>query len=217
MKPGLFVDLGRQRYEETWALQKELVVRRQAGALPDVFLTVEHDEVITVGRRRGARDNILAAGMPVVEIERGGDVTYHGPGQLVGYPIVALDEKERDLHAYLRALEEALIALAAAHGVAAGRNPGLTGVWVGPRKLASIGIAVRRWVTFHGFAVNAWTDLARFAALRPCGLEASVMTSLERETGSRPRWDELAVQAALHVGRALGREFVPAGRDSLRE
>ncbi len=215
---GLFIDLGRRGFAETWELQKRLVARRQEGALPDLLVTVEHDDVITLGRRAGARSNILETGMPVFEIERGGDATYHGPGQLVGYPIVALEGAERDLHAYLRALEDALIAVAAELGVHAERNPGLTGVWVGARKLASIGIAVRRWVTMHGFALNVSTDLARFAAIHPCGLDAAVMTSLARETGgAAPGLAEVGARVAAHVGRALGRDFERAGEAAIRE
>src|SRR5262249_10327366 len=150
LKRGGWIDLGRRGFAEVWALQLRLVERRQAEAIPDVLITVEHDDVITVGRRRGARANILDENMPVFDLERGGDVTYHGPGQLVGYPIVRLDERERDLHAYLRAIEDGLIGAAGEVGVTAGRNPGATGVWVGARKLASIGVAVRRWVTLHG-------------------------------------------------------------------
>jgi lipoyl(octanoyl) transferase len=217
MKPGWWIDLGRRAYRETWALQKRLVARRQAGDVPDLFVTVEHDDVITLGRRAGARSNILEVGMDVVEVERGGDVTYHGPGQLVGYPIVALDASERDLHAYLRALEDALIAIAADYGVAAARNPGWTGAWVGPRKLASIGVAVRRWVTMHGFALNVSTDLERFTAIHPCGLDAAVMTSLAREMGHAPALADVAARAAAAVGRALGRDFTRADEAAIRE
>ena len=152
--------------------------------------------MITLGRRQSATANVLAPGdIPMFEIERGGDVTYHGPGQLVGYPIFKLDGDERDLHAYLRSLEEALIGVCADVGLAGRRNPGWTGVWIGERKVASIGIAVRRWVTMHGFALNVATDLSRFAAINPCGLDAAVMTSLSREAGrdadrrgDRSRW-----------------------------
>jgi lipoyl(octanoyl) transferase len=210
-RPARLVDLGRRDYAETLALQRELVAERQAGGGADVLLLVEHPEVITVGRRAGSRDNVLDDRLPVVEVERGGDATYHGPGQLVGYPILALDAGERDLHRYLRALEEGLIAACAEVGVAAGRNPGWTGVWVafddGPRKVASIGIAVRRWVTLHGFALNVATDLARFAALRPCGLDPQVMTSLSAELGRPVALDELKPIVARTVGAALGRDF----------
>ena len=169
MAPALrVVDLGRASLESARDQQLALVAARQAGAIEDTLILVEHDHIITLGRAQKARANILAAGhVPVVELERGGDVTYHGPGQLVAYPIVQLAEGERDLHRFLRALEEGVIAVATTHGLAAGRRAGATGVWVGEHKLASIGIACRRWVTFHGLALNVSTDLDYFARIQP--------------------------------------------------
>ncbi len=205
--PGELYDLGRRGYEETLALQHRLVAERQAGTRSDALILVEHDHVITLGRRPSSRDNVLATDIPVVEIERGGDVTYHGPGQLVAYPILRLDDAERDLHAFLRALEQGLIDACAALGLAAGRNPGWTGVWLGEKKLASIGIAVRRWVTFHGVALNVCTDLSRFGAINPCGLHASVMTSLSEALGRTVALDEVKPLVVQHLGRALGRSF----------
>jgi lipoate-protein ligase B len=216
-KPGVAIDLGRRDFREAWELQLRLVARRQANEIPDTLLLVEHDDVITLGRRAGARAHVLDERMPIYEIERGGDVTYHGPGQLVGYPIVRLDEEERDLHAYLRALEEGLIRACAEFGVAAGRNPGLTGVWSGGRKLGSIGIAVRRWVTLHGFALNVSTDLGRFAAIHPCGLDAAVMTSLSQVAGHAIGVGEVAPRVAGRVGEALGRRFEPAAPSAVGE
>ena len=202
------IDLGRRDYAETWELQKQLCAERQADRVEDTLLFVEHPPVITLGRRRSARDNVVDAGeVPVFEIERGGDVTYHGPGQLVGYPILKLDGHERDLHAYLRNLEEALIGVCAAFGLDGGRNPGWTGVWLGARKVASIGIAVRRWVTLHGFALNVSTELARFRAINPCGLDAAVMTSLSESAGRAISVEEVKPVAAGELGRVLGREF----------
>jgi lipoate-protein ligase B len=182
-KPARLIDLGTRDYAEAWRVQQELVAARQRGEVPDTLLLVEHPHVLTVGR--GARrDNLLfATDMPVFEVERGGDVTYHGPGQLVGYPILHLREDERDVHLYLRRLEEALILTLAEFSIEAGRRPGLTGVWVGPHKLASIGVAVRRWVTLHGFALNVCTDLERFFSIKPCGLPASLMGSMARVLG----------------------------------
>ncbi len=181
------IDLGRADYQSTWARQLELVAARQKGEAPDTLLLVEHPHVITLGRSRAARANVLLPGdVPVVEIERGGDATYHGPGQLVAYPIISLTDGERDLHKFLRNLEEAIMRTAADLGVTgAGRKPGATGVWVGDRKLASIGIACRRWVTFHGLALNVSTDLTYFHRINPCGFSSSVMTSLS-ELLSRP-------------------------------
>ena len=151
-------------------MQLELVEARQRDEIPDTLLLVEHPHVITRGAAARKRDNLLDVGdTPLYEIERGGDVTYHGPGQLVGYPIFLLRDDERDLHVYLRNLEEALIRALARFGIAGTRKPGWTGVWnaAAERKLASIGVAVKRWVTLHGFALNVATDLARFAAINP--------------------------------------------------
>ncbi|HVY37163.1 MAG TPA: lipoyl(octanoyl) transferase LipB [Polyangia bacterium] len=183
--PARVLDLGIREYGEVWALQRELVGQRQRDEIPDTLVLVEHPDVITAGRS-AHRENLLAtADIPLFEIERGGDVTYHGPGQLVGYPIFQLREEERDLHRYLRNLEEALIQAIARFGLAGDRKAGWTGVWTagGARKLASIGVAVKRWVTMHGFALNVSTDLTRFGAINPCGLDASVMASVSSELG----------------------------------
>jgi lipoate-protein ligase B len=164
--------------------------------------------VITVGR--GAREvrNLREPGStPVYEVERGGGVTYHGPGQLVGYPIFLLGEHERDLHRLLRDIEQALIDAVARFGVDAGRRPGLTGIWVGERKLASIGVAVRRWVTWHGFALNVTTDLARFEAIRPCGLSPEVMTSMQALLGRAPARADLATEVVGAFARVFSRDF----------
>lgn len=175
------LDLGTAGYRETWAEQLRLVEARQRGEVDDTLIVVEHPHIYTLGRRREARQNVLAPGdVEVIEIERGGDVTYHGPGQLVCYPILLLGDGERDLHAFLRNLEEAAIRTCAAFGIDAGREPGKTGAWSNGKKLCSIGIACRKWVTFHGLALNVETDLAYFARINPCGFEANVMTSMNR-------------------------------------
>src|SRR3954468_12764728 len=185
------VDLGTLSYRDAWARQLALVEARQKAEVPDTLLLVEHDHVYTLGRRREAEANVLDAGdVEVIGIERGGDVTYHGPGQLVAYPIVLLRDGtgERDLHKYLRNLEEAVIATCSAFGLAADREPGKTGVWMstplGRKKLCSMGIACRKWVTFHGLALNVTTDLAYFRRINPCGFESSVMTSMAEQLGS---------------------------------
>ena len=178
--PARVVDLGTREFAEVWAMQREMVAARQRDEIPDTLILVEHPNVITLGRG-SHRENLVAPGdMPMFEIERGGDVTYHGPGQLVGYPIFLLRQSERDLHVYLRNLEEALIQTVEEFGLSAGRRESWTGVWnrTADRKLASIGVAVKRWVTLHGFALNVATDLSRFAAINPCGLEANVMASM---------------------------------------
>jgi lipoate-protein ligase B len=184
-KPARLIDLGVREFAEVWARQREFLAARQKDEIPDTLLFVEHPHVITAGRS-AHKENLLATdGVPIFEIERGGDVTYHGPGQLVGYPIFLLRDEERDLHVYLRNLEEALIRACARFDLPSERKSGWTGVWTagGARKLASIGVAVKRWVTMHGFALNVSTDLARFAAINPCGLDAAVMGSMSSELG----------------------------------
>ncbi len=202
-------DLGRATYRDAWARQLALVEARQTGAAPDTLLLVEHDHVFTLGRRREAETNVLAPGdVEVIGIERGGDVTYHGPGQLVAYPIVLLEGAERDLHKYLRNLEEAVIGTCRAFGLEADREPGKTGVWTstprGRKKLCSMGIACRKWVTFHGLALNVTTDLGYFQRINPCGFESNVMTSMEAELGTV---DLAAVRQTLarELGTTLGR------------
>ena len=207
------VDLGTASYRDAWARQLALVEARQKAEAPDTLLLLEHDHVFTLGRRREAEGNVLDAGdVEVIGIERGGDVTYHGPGQLVAYPIVLLREgSERDLHRYLRNLEEAVIATCARFGLAADREPGKTGVWtsteLGRKKLCSMGIACRKWVTFHGLALNVTTDLAYFRRINPCGFESSVMTSMAEQLGGI---DLVAVKTALaeELGTTLGRVTV---------
>lgn len=205
------LDLGTASYREVWARQLALVEARQTGEVPDTLIVVEHPHVFTLGRRRESHQNVLAPGdVEVIEIERGGDVTYHGPGQLVAYPIVLLDaeRKERDLHRYLRNLEEAVIATCARSGITADREPGKTGVWMtdadgARKKLCSMGIACRKWVTFHGLALNVTTDLSYFGRINPCGFESNVMTSMAAQ---RDDIDIDAVKAALiaELGVTLG-------------
>lgn len=182
---------GRIAYTDAWALQKELVERRANGDIGDTAIVCEHDPVYTVGRRRGAMANVLAAGdVPVVEVERGGDVTWHGPGQIVVYPIMLLEGEKRDLHAHMHRLEGLMIDVCGDFGIAAGRDPRNTGAWVGGRKIGSVGIACRRWVTWHGLALNVEPDLSYFEQINPCGFEARVvdggiMTSMARVLGRR--------------------------------
>ena len=188
--PWHVLDLGTADYREVWAKQLELVEARQIGKAIDTLIVVEHPHVFTLGRRRDSQQNVLAPGdVPVIEIERGGDVTYHGPGQLVAYPIVLLDGDERDLHKFLRNLEEAVIQTCARVGVTADREPGKTGVWTSlpsgaRKKLCSMGIACRKWVTFHGLALNVTTDLSYFGRINPCGFESRIMTSMADQLGT---------------------------------
>ncbi|HKE01590.1 MAG TPA: lipoyl(octanoyl) transferase LipB [Planctomycetota bacterium] len=199
------VRLGRVRYADALAMQRALVDERAAGAIPDRLLLVEHEPVITVGRGAGA-EIPRVAGIETVLVERGGLATYHGPGQLVAYPIVRLER--RDLRAHLRALEGGLIAALARFGLDASRRSGATGVWVRERKIASIGVAVRKWVAFHGVALNVSTDLEGFAGFEPCGFAPGVMTTVERELGRSV--DAAAVEDAVaaEVAAALGRRPV---------
>jgi lipoate-protein ligase B len=205
------MDLGTRAFEEVWKLQLELVAARQRDEIPDTLVLVEHPHVITLGR--GARrENLLRPeDVPVFAIERGGDVTYHGPGQLVGYPILLLRQHERDLHRYMRNLEEMLIRAVGELGVTGGRRAGWTGVWTTDpeqRKLASLGVAVKRWVTLHGFALNVATDLSRFAAINPCGLDAAVMTSLSVVLGRPVALDALKPAVARHAAAVFERALL---------
>jgi lipoate-protein ligase B len=210
-------------YAEAWALQRRLVEARANGVGDDVLLLCEHEEVITQGRRAQtpSRDpeaevaGAVAAGIPVLQIERGGAATYHGPGQLVGYPIVRLEDGERDLHAFLRAIEQSLID-ALAGELPAGRREGFTGVWSGEKKVASIGIACRRWVTYHGFALNLDPDLSRFQLFSPCDLDAQVMASL-KSLGARFDRDALAERVHGSLAGLLGREAGECDSDAVRE
>jgi lipoyl(octanoyl) transferase len=185
------LDWGRTRYEAAWRAQDELVARRIAGEIPDTLVFTEHAPVYTVGLRSGAEHNLVwdsahlaREGIEVVKTNRGGDITYHGPGQLVGYPIVDLTP-HKDLHEYLRFLEQVMINTAGTFGLAATRREGKTGIWVGTRKVAAIGVAVRRWVAYHGFALNVNPDLAYFQGIVPCGISAAegTVTSLQAELG----------------------------------
>jgi lipoyl(octanoyl) transferase len=214
-------DLGRRPYGEALELQRSLCQRRIAGEITeDLLLLVEHEPVITLGRGTRAHSlphppaELERRGIAVYEVERGGDVTFHGPGQLVGYPILNLREHREDLHWYLRSLEAALIAGLDILGIAAAPNPGLTGVWTRGRKLASIGIHVKQWVTFHGFALNVNTDLSYFDLIVPCGIRDVVMTSVALELGrtdGTALWDEARQAVAEGMGRVF--DLVPAEAD----
>jgi len=184
------VTLGRVSYSEALELQRSIARDRISGAIPqDVLLLLEHPPVVTLGR--GSKEkNLISSpeflqskGVELFEVERGGDVTFHGPGQLVGYPIIDLKRHRQDLHWYLRKIEEALINTLADYGIPGERNTAFTGVWTRGRKIASIGVHAREWVTWHGFALNVTTDLSFFDLIIPCGIEGVVMTSIARELG----------------------------------
>lgn len=202
--------------------QRALATACSQGVLcEDLLILLEHPPVITLGR--GARDASLIAppeilaerGVTVFEVERGGDVTYHGPGQLVGYPILDLSAHRKDVHWYLRQVEEALIRVCSDIGIIAGRNPGYTGVWVEDRKIASIGVHVAKWVTRHGFALNVTTDLSYFDLIVPCGIPQVAMTSMERETGAAPPWADVTASTAQRFAEVFGLAPEPCAPDSL--
>lgn len=197
-------NLGRQGYAEAYARQKELVSRRIAGEIPDTLLLVEHPHVFTIGRG-GSREHLLvsqetlaAEGIEVYEIDRGGDITYHGPGQIVGYPLLDLKEHGKDVHRAIHMYEEALIGVLAEFGVVGERDPRYPGVWVDGAKIAAIGIGIRRWVTFHGFAFNINPDLRFFQMIVPCGITDKPVTSLAAVLGRPVTPAEVKPRVAQH-------------------
>ncbi len=202
------VRLGRKSYAETHRLQEELLEQRIAGKIRDTLILVEHEPVITVGRGAGSAE-LRGLRWPVVEVERGGEATYHGPGQVVAYPIYALPEGRRDLHRYLRDLEEVVLRVLAEVGVEGHRKEGATGVWIGSHKVASIGVAVRRWVAWHGLALNVHTDLEAFKGFRPCGFEASVMTRLADHAELPPTNLLFEILTVKHFLSVFGLELPP--------
>jgi lipoyl(octanoyl) transferase len=184
--------LGRLPYPEAHARMVERLERRLAGDEPDSLLLLEHEPVFTVGRQRGAADSVLDPGdIPVIPVERGGNVTYHGPGQLVGYPIVALPPHRQDIHGYLRGLEDMLIGLLAGYGIAGARDPRNTGVWVGGQKICALGVAVRRWVTWHGFSVNLDPALDAYRRIHPCGMDSTLVTRVVDHAAAPPQLSAL--------------------------
>ena len=205
-------DLGRIPYRDALEMQRRAVEKHG----DDAIWFVEHEPVLTLGRGSHSGNLLLsetalrARGVEVVAIERGGDVTYHGPGQIVGYPIVALDRLPggRDLHRYLRDLEEVLIGMLATYGITAGRRPAYTGVWVGDRKVAAIGVAVRRWITFHGFALNVDPDLTHFGWIHPCGIRDLGVTSMRELLGEAPPREEILTRLREGFSRAWNRPVV---------
>ncbi len=230
MRPLNVVSLGRMGYREAHALQRQLCDRRISGEIPaDILLLLEHDRTVTLGRgtRPGSlpltSDDLLRRGLDVVEVERGGDVTWHGPGQLVGYPILNLTGHKPDLHWYLRQVEETLIRGLAGFGIQGGRHPGQTGVWTGGRKIASIGIHVRQWVTTHGFALNVCNRLDDFGLIVPCGIANVEMTTVARELGAaatRPAdasalWERSLDLMGSKVAEVFGLEPRPVRLEAL--
>lgn len=203
--------LGRRSYTEIHELQREWVTARADGRIEDRLIVVEHDPVITVGRGRGARDDVQTDEVEIVEVERGGQSTLHAPGQLVAYPIVKLEGPDQDLHKHLRRLEDAVIDTLALHGLSGQRDERNTGVWLPatplPLKVCSVGIACRRWVTWHGLALNLHIDLVRFGALRPCGFTADVMTRVADHVDACPPLEDWVAPLASALARNLQRPW----------
>src|SRR6266576_3041938 len=217
------VDWGLVGYAEAYALQKRIVAARKAEAIEDVLLLCEHPHVITQGRN-GKREHLLVSepvlrqkGMEYYETSRGGDITYHGPGQIVGYPILNLGAIRRDVVWYVRTLEEAMIRATAEFGITAEREPGRTGVWVGAGKLAAIGVHISRWVSSHGFAYNVSTDLRNFDLIVPCGMADRQATSLEKLLGRSVQERDVAPRISRHLGALLGLEIQEVSRKELLE
>jgi lipoyl(octanoyl) transferase len=202
--------LGRLAYQPALDLQEKNVAARASGEIPDQLLLLEHDPVYTIGRQRD-RSSLGPAALPhpVVEINRGGQATFHGPGQLVGYFIFDLQKLTPDLHLFLRWIEEGLIVLLQDYGLAAQRREGLTGVWIEDRKIASIGVGVRRWITMHGFGLNVGSDLSGYEAIIPCGIAGVTMTSLSRELGREISVEEAATEAS-RVFTAIYPRLIPS-------
>jgi lipoyl(octanoyl) transferase len=217
--------LGRAPYAEAVEMQHAARAALKAGEGPERFLLLEHPHVYTLGRNASAEDVLAspewlaARGIEIAECDRGGQVTYHGPGQLVGYPIVNLSPDRRDIRRYVRDLQEVLIRTLADYGVAArpGEEQAFIGVWAGEAKIASIGVHLSRWITTHGFALNVSTDLSYFTGIIPCGLHQVSMTSIERLVGRAPALPGIAEVCAGHFGRIFGRELVAAASEATVE
>ena len=224
VKKWLCLDVPSLDYGDAWDFQKRLVDARRSGGLrSDVLLLLEHPRVFTLGRR-GGLDNLTVpesflerCGVPIFHVERGGDITYHGPGQIVGYGVVDLHAARLGVTEYVARLEEVMIRTASRWGVASGRNPLNRGVWVGTSKLGSIGVAVRRGVTFHGFAFNVNVLLEPFGWINPCGLKGIGMTSLARELGRELPGREVRESLKRNVEEVFGVELVPASREELEQ
>jgi lipoyl(octanoyl) transferase len=216
--PVAVLDWGRTRYEAAWKAQDELVTRRIANEITDTLVFTEHEPVYTVGLRSGAEHNLVwdpahlaREGIEVVKTNRGGDITYHGPGQLVGYPIIDLSPR-KDLHEYLRFLEQVMINTVGTFGLTATRREGKTGIWVGTRKVAAIGVAVRRWVSYHGFALNVNANLAHFQGIVPCGISATegTVTSLQAELGRELDMADVKNRLAIEFRELLPKFLAPS-------
>jgi lipoyl(octanoyl) transferase len=222
MRPLAVRRLGLVSYADALTLQRELVEERRAARIPDTLLLLEHPHVVTLGvKARGNMTNVVvsketldARGVELFETGRGGDVTYHGPGQLVGYPIIDLSPDRRDVHRYVRDLEEVLIRVTGDYGFAATRVPGFSGAWVGEEKIAAIGVRISRWITSHGFALNVTTDLSYFDLIVPCGIQDKGVTSLGRLLGQPASMDDVMTRIARRFADVFDRQLDTAELDA---
>ncbi len=223
MNPTLVVRLGLVEYAEALALQERLVASRKRQETGDVLLLLRHPNVITLGRSNSSRflrssvERLAGEGYPVVEAGRGGEVTFHGPGQLISYPILQLEEEERDLHLHLRRLEQVGIEVCAEFGLDAHRVVGRTGVWLGHRKIAAIGVRARSWITFHGMAFNLTDELEGFNKIVPCGIEDATVTCLETLVDRQIEWSTLENSFLKHFQKVFLRDIVEITRSELDE
>ncbi len=205
-----YCDLGMIDYNQAWDLQKEIFDLRNRNEIKDTLFLLEHPHTYTLGKVAD-KENLISTneqlkelGISVYEIDRGGDITYHGPGQIVGYPIIKLSDWKEDTHEYLRALEEMIIRTCAEYGLSTNRKPKYTGVWLGERKIAAIGIKVSRWITMHGFAFNVNTDLNYFDGIIPCGIKDKDVTSLQRELGKEIEINEVKEKLVKNFQKIFG-------------
>lgn len=212
------VDWGRTAYTEAFDRQKALVALRRENKAPDTLVFTEHAPVFTIGLRKGAAQHLIwdaealaARGIEYVESNRGGDITYHGPGQIVGYPIISL-QNQKDLHAYLRDLEEVVIRTLAFFGLESARRDGKTGIWLAnERKICAIGVAVRTWVTYHGFALNVCPDLSHFSGIVPCGITDGTVTSMQAEMSQAPTPAEVKSRLAVEFQQVFANTLAAYG------
>jgi len=206
----IYCDLGFIDYKEAWDLQKVTFQLRVNNKIHDLLYLLEHPNTYTLGKTAnphnlvGSEEYLSSNNISVYDIDRGGDITYHGPGQIVGYPIIDLNGWERDTHKYLRALEETIIMTCAEYGITGGREPEYTGVWIEDRKIAAIGIKVSRWTTMHGFAFNVNTDLSFFSGIVPCGIKGKDVTSIKREVNKEIDIDEVKIKILFNFGKIFG-------------
>lgn len=217
----LFLNLGVEPYDRALDLQRRLVAARREGRIEDVFILLEHPPVITLGRR-GDESNIVASrellarlGIEVHRVERGGDVTYHGPGQLLGYPILDLRGHRQDVGWYMHSLEEVLIRALADFGIEAGRQGERIGVWIGDKNIAALGARIEEWITYHGFALNVSPDLSHFDLIIPCGYKGIGVTSMEEVLGEAPEMREVRRSVAQRFSEVFGVEIRQAALEEL--